>query len=1444
MGNRVLACALVVSTVLTTAALVATGPAEAAAPTPGVTVVATNDTQTPYGALAWHDGKLYAHTGVDVISAYAANGSAPATPVSSVTIPEGWHGDTWWQSNRDTFAVASDGTVYVRAPYNGGGTSVPHGWGIGRLAPDGTMTPAAPPTAPDEGDRLGGSSESIALTPDGTGVYLGGSRTRPSGVTLGMLARLPLTSADPQHDAEMVVADDGYGTDDPGYQTHLAPFRADDPFDATYSARIATPGHVSAKGRFVYFSDGDRIERVEPATKRLVTVAGGDYWDTGAADPAEGASAFSAWLQIQVGPVADRAGNLFFVDGGTDRFWGDPGIVWEVRASDGTFHRVAGGGSDTVAENGQDPLELQLHVTDLTLDPDGNLYVVNNATNWDPRQVLRIDGVAAADTAPGTPTAVAAAAGHETLDVTWGAPTDDGGQPVTSYTVRLHPLGAGSDVVRTVPGTSTSFTGLTDGASYEVSVLATNGRGDGPAATVTASPADYQAALAPQSGGTAPYAVTLDASGSRAPAGATYQFFCGDSDTPTSAPSTIATASCTYRRGSPASGWPARVVMRDPASGRTFQATRPVAVADAPDTVEGSTAFPSDNLVVDVPVAADGSLTDPSCGAGSVGATCRTVDGARIVLAAAPGTFAAGSRVRIYRGATDTLQSELGAGVQVQNGFAITWEPKAVLSQPLLVDISPDAGHRNAGAAGGFDLGNFFGGLAQSVGNTANAIAGTVGSAISAAANAVGASLAGLWAAATQNLAKPNNSATNDVAMCSGELTAGPAGYLCGGRLSVFRGVPTERITALDAGSGVVAAGGANVVAAGGGNVVAAGGANLSSTIDAGETFHLDAASVVAAGGLNVVAPGGANLISDNGLGVVASGGANVVAAGGLNLTAIATRDPGFVVLAPADATPPTATATLEPPLPAGGVYPYGTEVKVHLEASAAGDKTLQSVHLDLAGAVTVPHTLVSGAQATAVVDKPGTTTVSYGATDDQLAASAPVSVDVTIAPPAVPGAPTAVHAELGPDRRSLTVSWSSPAGHGDLPLSGYAVSLSDLTTAGPAPGATVDAGTTSTTISGLVTGHRYRATVVAHSDAGDSAASAPSGEVILAEAPQPPSGLAATAGDGSVTLTWTATADDGGLPVSYQVQRGAGIAGPFTTIGTTTSTTYEDAAAANGTTYFYVVKAVNGVGSSAASTPTSASPAHVRAAQAVTFAQPADRAYGAADGPLSATASSGLPVVLTSLSSTVCTVADDTVHVVGAGTCRIEAGQPGDADHQAASPLTRTFTVARAALVVTASNAVMVRKGKRPAIGATYAGFVAGDTVGDLAPAASCAADTKKKATTCSSVGSPDYAVSYRNGKLKLSKTGFAFVSTPVVQGQVGKGTSLKVLLDGGKAATKATIKAKGALPPGVRAVGNRSHSALSFKGVPTSAGTWRVKVTATVRGKVASQLLVFVIA
>jgi fibronectin type 3 domain-containing protein len=86
---------------------------------------------------------------------------------------------------------------------------------------------------------------------------------------------------------------------------------------------------------------------------------------------------------------------------------------------------------------------------------------------------------------------------------------------------------------------------------------------------------------------------------------------------------------------------------------------------------------------------------------------------------------------------------------------------------------------------------------------------------------------------------------------------------------------------------------------------------------------------------------------------------------------------------------------------------------------------------------------------------------------------------------------------------------------------------------------------------------------------------------------PSAPTGLAATVGDGTVTLSWNAA----GGAASYTVQRGNASGGPYTALGTTTATTYTNSGLANGTTYYYVVSATNQAGTSANSSEAAATP-------------------------------------------------------------------------------------------------------------------------------------------------------------------------------------------------------------------------------------------------------------
>ena len=87
---------------------------------------------------------------------------------------------------------------------------------------------------------------------------------------------------------------------------------------------------------------------------------------------------------------------------------------------------------------------------------------------------------------------------------------------------------------------------------------------------------------------------------------------------------------------------------------------------------------------------------------------------------------------------------------------------------------------------------------------------------------------------------------------------------------------------------------------------------------------------------------------------------------------------------------------------------------------------------------------------------------------------------------------------------------------------------------------------------------------------------------------PPAPTGLTATPGDFQVSLTWNTSAG----AESYNVHRSTTSGALYTTIATSvTANSYTDTGLNNGTTYYYVVSAVNSFGESAASNEAGAKP-------------------------------------------------------------------------------------------------------------------------------------------------------------------------------------------------------------------------------------------------------------
>ncbi len=87
---------------------------------------------------------------------------------------------------------------------------------------------------------------------------------------------------------------------------------------------------------------------------------------------------------------------------------------------------------------------------------------------------------------------------------------------------------------------------------------------------------------------------------------------------------------------------------------------------------------------------------------------------------------------------------------------------------------------------------------------------------------------------------------------------------------------------------------------------------------------------------------------------------------------------------------------------------------------------------------------------------------------------------------------------------------------------------------------------------------------------------------------PAAPTGLTATPGNAQVSLSWMASSG----ATSYNILRGTTSGGPYTQTGSSTTTSYVDTSVTNGTTYYYVVTAVNGAGQSGNSNQASAMPA------------------------------------------------------------------------------------------------------------------------------------------------------------------------------------------------------------------------------------------------------------
>ncbi len=116
-------------------------------------------------------------------------------------------------------------------------------------------------------------------------------------------------------------------------------------------------------------------------------------------------------------------------------------------------------------------------------------------------------------------------------------------------------------------------------------------------------------------------------------------------------------------------------------------------------------------------------------------------------------------------------------------------------------------------------------------------------------------------------------------------------------------------------------------------------------------------------------------------------------------------------------------------------------------------------------------------------------------------------------------------------------------------------------------------------------------------------------------------------------------------------------------------------------TTYYYQAYAISNAGISYGGVESF----KTKQVQTITFNELAEKTYGDSDFDPTATASSNLTIAYSSSDTTVATIVDGNIHIVGAGSCTIYADQSGDDTYDAAIQVSQPLTVNKKPVTVTA---------------------------------------------------------------------------------------------------------------------------------------------------------------
>jgi LPXTG-motif cell wall-anchored protein len=146
--------------------------------------------------------------------------------------------------------------------------------------------------------------------------------------------------------------------------------------------------------------------------------------------------------------------------------------VWVSNQGDGTVSRI-----NTTTNEVTDVITVGTGPSGIAVSLDGSSVWVSNSGAGTVSRIIF---------PPQPPLNVTATPGDAKATISWGAPTNTGGSPITGYSATASP---GGKSCTTTTATSCTITGLTNGTMYSVSVTASNAVGTSDPSVVAVTPA-------------------------------------------------------------------------------------------------------------------------------------------------------------------------------------------------------------------------------------------------------------------------------------------------------------------------------------------------------------------------------------------------------------------------------------------------------------------------------------------------------------------------------------------------------------------------------------------------------------------------------------------------------------------------------------------------------------------------------------------------------------------------------------------------------------------------------------------------------------------------------------------------------------------------------------------------------------------------------------------